>query len=934
MTTNLARASLVVLVTFVGGGCNCGHRGGSNGGVVGNSGIPSTVATVDFGNIAVGQHAQLQLPLTNTGDGPLTLLSQRLSGDPSFSEPTQFQTSVGVGLAVKAMLQFTPTQAGPATGLLTLTDDGNPGSLQIALKGVGVDINVAVNPTSLDFGPVQVGITLPPTKQVTFTNNGTSAITLAVDASQTRTQFSVSDPAGAIAAVGPQQTLAAGGGSYTVTVAFSPDQAVAFSSNLAWTACANAQTCISPAQVPLTGLGVDGQVQITPNPITFGTVPFGQTSNQTITLTNVGSNAVTVGCVYLKSLGNTACNGASASYAIGTFSGGTTLAAMGAGGASSFTFPLTYTASAATGGDELDADYTSQGAATVKTATDPIVGAQSQNPCAISASPASVGFGTVVVNHTGTKTVTLTNSGTANCNVSAVVVNPNDPQNDFATTAAAPYTIGSGQSQAVQVTFAPTSNAAPYTRKATLVVNSDDTVNPTLDIPLIASVNNASYAPSAWPKYHRDNANSGLSTSDTSNNTGKATWPAPVQVGPPNSGGTRGSLSTIIFSPVVGIDGQGNDVVYSLGYGTDGTHGVFVAVQGNGPSAGTTLWTAKVTLPEALAQECTPTIISDSSVYVMTGGEQRSGSDQFYHFAANGTVEWSAPTADDGFDTSPGLAPDGTMYLFDDDSPGPYAYTSITNGTVLAQPTLLWNNSNGVGHVESYSAALTDTGDESIFSWGGYIEAFDGTGREIWDNTPNPLPGLALGEGDNTSCGGNDEKSSPTLMGNDAVVSLGGYDAQSCSNAVGAIQAFNLQTGALDWTYNFTTINNVSNTWFISRQGAIMSNFSSPALVGNGDVVVGWQDGVYCITPPGSGTGTATLRWKFPGELVISSPAVGADGTIFFGSTDGNFYALDGQTGQLKFKVPVGQPINSSPAIGSDGTVYFSADDGNLYAVR
>jgi outer membrane protein assembly factor BamB len=61
---------------------------------------------------------------------------------------------------------------------------------------------------------------------------------------------------------------------------------------------------------------------------------------------------------------------------------------------------------------------------------------------------------------------------------------------------------------------------------------------------------------------------------------------------------------------------------------------------------------------------------------------------------------------------------------------------------------------------------------------------------------------------------------------------------------------------------------------------------------------------------------------------------VGADGTVYVGSSDGNLYALDGLTGHLRWKFSAGAPINSSPAIGSDGTVYVAADSGLLYALR
>ena len=72
-----------------------------------------------------------------------------------------------------------------------------------------------------------------------------------------------------------------------------------------------------------------------------------------------------------------------------------------------------------------------------------------------------------------------------------------------------------------------------------------------------------------------------------------------------------------------------------------------------------------------------------------------------------------------------------------------------------------------------------------------------------------------------------------------------------------------------------------------------------------------------------------------PAIRCFSSPAISADGTIFFGSSnDRHLYAVN-PDGTLKWKFTTGAilSIDSSPAIGADGTIYFSSDDGNLYAV-
>ena len=65
---------------------------------------------------------------------------------------------------------------------------------------------------------------------------------------------------------------------------------------------------------------------------------------------------------------------------------------------------------------------------------------------------------------------------------------------------------------------------------------------------------------------------------------------------------------------------------------------------------------------------------------------------------------------------------------------------------------------------------------------------------------------------------------------------------------------------------------------------------------------------------------------------MIGAPAIGAEGTVYFGSHDGSFYALR-PDGTLKWNISTGDAIESYPAIGRDGTVYFGSDDHKLYAI-
>ena len=110
---------------------------------------------------------------------------------------------------------------------------------------------------------------------------------------------------------------------------------------------------------------------------------------------------------------------------------------------------------------------------------------------------------------------------------------------------------------------------------------------------------------------------------------------------------------------------------------------------------------------------------------------------------------------------------------------------------------------------------------------------------------------------------------------------------------------------------------------------------SSPALAGD-RLYVGSDDGNLYAVDANSGM----VVWSFATNgPVISSPAValgGAQPVIVVGSSDGNVYfVLDaGASATAMATFAIGAPVRSSPAIGADGTVYVGADDGRLYAIH
>ena len=113
--------------------------------------------------------------------------------------------------------------------------------------------------------------------------------------------------------------------------------------------------------------------------------------------------------------------------------------------------------------------------------------------------------------------------------------------------------------------------------------------------------------------------------------------------------------------------------------------------------------------------------------------------------------------------------------------------------------------------------------------------------------------------------------------------------------------------------------------WTFATGAAINS---SPALGADGTVYIGSNDGaLYAVNPDG------TEKWKFTtGNAITSSPALATDGTIYVGSSDNNLYAVT-PDGVQKWSFATGGAIGSSPTLDANGIIYVGSGDGNLYAV-
>jgi len=126
---------------------------------------------------------------------------------------------------------------------------------------------------------------------------------------------------------------------------------------------------------------------------------------------------------------------------------------------------------------------------------------------------------------------------------------------------------------------------------------------------------------------------------------------------------------------------------------------------------------------------------------------------------------------------------------------------------------------------------------------------------------------------------------------------------------------------------------------------------ATPAIA-NGILYVGSYDGKFYALDAQTGA----MKWKFategerrfeakglnglqpknqtmadPFDVFLSSPVVVKD-TVYFGSGDGNLYALDAATDELRWKFKTSDVVHASPAY-SDGVLFVGSWDSYFYAV-
>ncbi len=309
-----------------------------------------------------------------------------------------------------------------------------------------------------------------------------------------------------------------------------------------------------------------------------------------------------------------------------------------------------------------------------------------------------------------------------------------------------------------------------------------------------------------------------------------------------------------------------------------------------------------------------PAISNDGTIYI--------GSNNWYFFAINpdGTEKWHYKT-EESIHSSPALAVDGTIYVGSDDG---YLYAIYPNGTKN------WRLQIGVGSIYS-SPVIDEEGNIYVASVrGNNICAVYPNGTKKWDfHTGNRIYSSPALDNETVYCGSHDGffyaiyKNNGTLKWKFNTGNWCGGDGAAIGND-GAIYFGHVEG------YFYALHSNGTLKWRLKLGVNVVS---SPAIAEDGTIyVAAYQDldsaNIYSINPDG------TINWKYVylTEYISTSPAIDKYGIIYFGTWDGYLLALN-PDGTLRWSFKALDEIFSSPAIGEDGTIYFGSDSKDFTAI-
>ncbi len=398
------------------------------------AGVGVKPTSLSFGSVAVNTPSSAATVVV-TNNGQQTVSIQQVSSSlPEFIVISPaMPITLGPHGSASFQVVFQPDAAMTFSGSIVLsTSRMNGGTQSISVSGTGTTASSAssqsyllsASASSLKFGNTLLGSSA--SQAVALTNTGTASVNLS-QVAITGPGFTVSGFPGAV-------TLAAGQ-SFTLTVSFAPATAGSATGSLSVAGSATN----SPATISLSGNGVQPQISVIPASVSFGNVTVGVTNTQTLTISNPGTANLSVTQASLAGTGF-------------SVSGLALPLSVPPGGSSAFTVGFTPASASSFSGNLPLVNNTLNSPFVVA-----LAGTGVSPVAQLTASPASLSFGSITTGTSGTQSVTLANTGNSSVSVSQISTSG---AGFSATGFALPLTLAAGQSTSFSVAFAPTATGS------------------------------------------------------------------------------------------------------------------------------------------------------------------------------------------------------------------------------------------------------------------------------------------------------------------------------------------------------------------------------------------------------------------------------------------------------------------------------------------
>ena len=455
--------------------------------------LTNSVSTNDFGLVLVGINTTHTFTITNTGSADLTITNITIDGANAASfTVTNLTATLSPGGSTNFTVNFAPTNTGAQIATLHIvSNDNNNNPFSVTLTGTGVapsigvqqplGVNLTNGVSTNNFGSVLVGNNTSLT--FTITNNSTADLNITnitIDGLN-RAMFNVTN---LTATVSP-------GGSTNFTVNFAPTNTGA---QIAALHIASNDPTNGLFNIVLTGTGTNAAapLMVVQQPLganltnsvstnDFGLVAVGTNTTHTFTITNTGSADLSVT--------NITIDGANAA----SFTVTNLTATLSPGGSTNFIVnfaPTNTGVQIATlhiaSNDPTNGLFNIVLIGTGTNAAVPVIGVQQPLGANLTNSVSTNDFGSVVVGTNTTHTFTITNTGSADLNITNITIDGANAASFTVTNLTA--TLSPGGSTNFIVNFAPTNTGAQI---AALHIASNDPTNGLFNIVLTGTGTNA-----------------------------------------------------------------------------------------------------------------------------------------------------------------------------------------------------------------------------------------------------------------------------------------------------------------------------------------------------------------------------------------------------------------------------------------------------------